>query len=223
MSGDYACPTHECDVVMKGGITSGVVYPGAVDELARRYTFRSIGGTSAGAIAAALVAAAEHARNHGDPEAFAKIADLPNDLGAEQDGQALLLRLFQPDPETAPLFDVMIGAMAEGPAGALGRAVVRFWRAPLAAAAIVAACVALVLGAGVHWLLVVVGMLLALIVAGGGLAYELARATLRLADHDFGLCRLGPDAVGPSRAQPALTVWLHEQIQAISGAVPTAC
>lgn len=48
----------ECDLVMKGGITSGVVYPPAVLELATRYRFRSIGGSSAGAIAAALAAAA---------------------------------------------------------------------------------------------------------------------------------------------------------------------
>ncbi|EMS98269.1 patatin, partial [Agrobacterium tumefaciens str. Cherry 2E-2-2] len=44
----FAAPEKECDVVMKGGITSGVVYPYAVLELARRYRFRSIGGTSAG-------------------------------------------------------------------------------------------------------------------------------------------------------------------------------
>jgi len=30
---------------MKGGITSGIVYPPLVLELARRYRFRSIGGT----------------------------------------------------------------------------------------------------------------------------------------------------------------------------------
>ena len=41
-----------CDLVMKGGITSGVVYPKAIDELAHEYMFKNIGGTSAGAIAA---------------------------------------------------------------------------------------------------------------------------------------------------------------------------
>ncbi|MGB6519619.1 MAG: patatin-like phospholipase family protein, partial [Candidatus Cybelea sp.] len=46
----------ECDVVMKGGIASGVVYPGAVYELSKTYRFRNIGGTSAGAIAATLTA-----------------------------------------------------------------------------------------------------------------------------------------------------------------------
>ena len=43
---------RECDLVMKGGITSGIVYPKAVLALKDTYTFRNIGGTSAGAIAA---------------------------------------------------------------------------------------------------------------------------------------------------------------------------
>src|SRR5262245_21592773 len=47
-----------CDLVMKGGITSGIVYPNAVLALAKEYRFKNIGGTSAGAIAAAVCAAA---------------------------------------------------------------------------------------------------------------------------------------------------------------------
>lgn len=43
----------ECDLVMKGGITSGIVYPLAIAEIAKAFRLRSIGGTSAGAIAAA--------------------------------------------------------------------------------------------------------------------------------------------------------------------------
>jgi len=34
----------ECDVVMKGGITSGIVYPHAVVRLASHYRLRSVGG-----------------------------------------------------------------------------------------------------------------------------------------------------------------------------------
>ncbi len=44
--------------MMKGGITSGVVYPLAACELARTRKFVNIGGSSAGAIAACVVAAA---------------------------------------------------------------------------------------------------------------------------------------------------------------------
>jgi hypothetical protein len=58
------------DIVMKGGITSGVVYPLTACELAQVYRFKNIGGTSAGAIAAAAVAAAEYGRNHGTGESF---------------------------------------------------------------------------------------------------------------------------------------------------------
>ena len=47
----------ECDLVMRGGITSGIVYTCAIAKLAETYRFRSIGGTSAGAIAAAATAA----------------------------------------------------------------------------------------------------------------------------------------------------------------------
>jgi predicted acylesterase/phospholipase RssA len=55
----------ECDIIMKGGITSGVVYPKAILRMSKQYRFRSIGGTSAGAIAAVITAAAEHNRNGG--------------------------------------------------------------------------------------------------------------------------------------------------------------
>ena len=48
-----------CDLVMKGGVTSGIVYPLAVQKLSTEYWFKNIGGTSAGAIAAGVTAAAE--------------------------------------------------------------------------------------------------------------------------------------------------------------------
>jgi hypothetical protein len=51
------------DLTMEGGTTSGVVYPLAVCELATNFRFRNVGGASAGAIAAALTAAAELGRS----------------------------------------------------------------------------------------------------------------------------------------------------------------
>jgi predicted acylesterase/phospholipase RssA len=69
-----------CDLVMKGGITSGVVYPLAVAELATRYRFRNIGGTSAGAIAAAAAAAAQHSDSGAG---FVELASLPGRFGSE--------------------------------------------------------------------------------------------------------------------------------------------
>src|SRR3954447_14075078 len=82
----------EADMVMKGGITSGVVYPLAVCELAKRYRFRNLGGSSAGGIAAAFAAAAECNR---DGQGFNKLANVPLDLGDN------LGRLFQPSSGTA--------------------------------------------------------------------------------------------------------------------------
>jgi hypothetical protein len=69
----------DCDIVMAGGVTSGIIYPGAVAMIARRYSFHCIGGTSVGAIAAAVTAAAEYGRRTGlNPNAFAQVAALPS-------------------------------------------------------------------------------------------------------------------------------------------------
>jgi predicted acylesterase/phospholipase RssA len=115
---DYAAATLECDVVMKGGITSGVVYPHAVCELARTYRFKSIGGTSAGAIAAAATAAAELGRARGG---FERLAGLPAWIGTGSN----LLDLFQPQRSTRRLYAVVRAAASGGPLRALLAAVVR--------------------------------------------------------------------------------------------------
>jgi len=108
-------PTLECDLVMRGGITSGIVYPRAVSELARRYRFRSVGGTSAGALAAAATAAAEYGRATGrSPGSFEALARLPTDLAARSaSGEApRLIELFQPSKQTKPLFDIALALMS---------------------------------------------------------------------------------------------------------------
>src|ERR1700737_2913399 len=61
-SANYADPTLSCDVVLKGGVTSGIVYPTALCRLAQDFRFKRIGGTSVGALAAAAAAAAEVGR-----------------------------------------------------------------------------------------------------------------------------------------------------------------
>ena len=50
---------------MKGGVTSGVIYPRLIATLAKTYKLRNIGGTSAGAIAAGAAAAAQLAVHTG--------------------------------------------------------------------------------------------------------------------------------------------------------------
>jgi len=107
---DYAEAAAECDVIMKGGITSGVIYPLAICELATRYRLHNVGGTSAGAIAAAAAAAAERGRRRrlADPASpaggYDRLAQLPKELGAE------LLLLFRPAPPTRALFEIMVAA-----------------------------------------------------------------------------------------------------------------
>lgn len=102
-----AKPIRNCDLIMKGGITSGVVFPLAIVELSNEFNFKNIGGTSAGAIAAALTAAAEYRRvTQGGTEGFDALATLPTFLGDSTDGEPNLLNLFPPKKETRRLFGV---------------------------------------------------------------------------------------------------------------------
>lgn len=119
----YTAEPKNCDLVMKGGVTSGVAYPPAVLELAKSYQFRSIGGTSAGAIAAGVVAAAEYGRQQeirrldaGNIPAAERHLHANRARGFEgfkasmgqlqQEG--FLVNLFQPSPTARPLFNALI-------------------------------------------------------------------------------------------------------------------
>lgn len=106
---DFLDKVPECDLVMKGGITSGVVYPRAVCELARKFRLRSVGGTSAGAIAAAAAAAAECGRDS-TRGGFPYLWRIPDWLGADDN----LFRLFQPQTSTAALFAVVTAPLRGG-------------------------------------------------------------------------------------------------------------
>ncbi|HEX9969671.1 MAG TPA: hypothetical protein VGB03_05995, partial [Acidimicrobiales bacterium] len=188
-----AALTEEVDMVMKGGITSGVVYPLAVCELAKTKRFRNVGGSSAGGIAAGLAAAAELGRDNGG---FGRLASLPSELGTD------LLRIFQPSARTKPLFRVLLASIAKRPP-VLKYAVVA-WRIVLAAWVSFLIAAAVVLGLG----------LLALRTGGseadgGGLAFALGllgipaialgllaavvvtvvRGQGRLESNGYGLCR----------------------------------
>jgi predicted acylesterase/phospholipase RssA len=105
----------KCDLVMKGGITSGIVYPGVVCKLAEKYEFQNIGGTSAGGIAAALTAAAELARRQGR-NAFPELAQVPAFLGAnsKQASGSNLFNLFQPQPAMRGLFHFATAFLLKG-------------------------------------------------------------------------------------------------------------
>lgn len=100
-----------CDLVMKGGITSGVVYPKVVEEAARRFHLVGVAGTSAGAIAASLAAAAEYRRRKtGSFDGFETLAGLGDELA--QEGK--LLELFTPDRKTRKLFKLLRSIVEDG-------------------------------------------------------------------------------------------------------------
>ena len=136
-----------CDLVMKGGITSGVVYPRLIAKLAQTWRFKSVGGTSAGAIAAAGCAAAEHGRQSGrHAEAFAELAKLPQLLGgpAQPGGEdSMLFSLFKPAPWLKDHFQVLVGALNRKDVvglffGALWAMLRKFWFVTLLAVATMA-------------------------------------------------------------------------------------
>jgi predicted acylesterase/phospholipase RssA len=106
----FANATKPCDLVLKGGAASGFVYSGTIVELARTYRLQSIAGTSAGAGAAGVAAAAEYGRRSGNPEAwgYAGIEHVP-EWAAERtaNGWTRLKHLFGPDPKTARLYEVV--------------------------------------------------------------------------------------------------------------------
>lgn len=105
-------PPHDryCDLVLTGGVASGVAYPWAVVELARHYRFRQIGGTSVGAVAAALAAASEYGRCMNVTAPFEVMRQVPLELAAPSPaGQpTTLLGLFQPAPGGRRLFRLLV-------------------------------------------------------------------------------------------------------------------
>jgi len=204
-----------CDVVMKGGITSGVVYPPAVSELAKTYRFINVGGTSAGAIAAACTAAAELRRRNGDPKAFTGLDELSQELGAK----GFILSLFQPTAWTWPLFKIALSFIGSKAMGvkiltAIFWAFVCFW--PLT---ILALLLDVLLGWRLAtigepwfvWVLAAVTMLVVFDVAWFlGLWWSVAKA---IPGNYLGMC----NGSGGRRAAPALTDWLTAKIDTLAG------
>lgn len=214
---DYSGPTRTCDVVMKGGITSGVVYPHAICELARAYRFTSIGGTSAGAIAAAAGAAAEYGREAGG---FVKLAALPEWLGTGSN----LRGLFQPQRGTRPLFRVLMAAVrVKAPRSVvLGVALAAVRAFPLAPVLgslpgiAIFAVAAFAPGGG--WIKaagLLAGGALALLGAALGLLIRVGTDGPRqISANGFGLCSGMPAGTGDA---PAITPWLADTIDEIAG------
>jgi predicted acylesterase/phospholipase RssA len=222
----YTSPTLYCDVVLKGGVTSGVVYPRAVTELAKTYTFRSIAGTSVGAVAASLGAAAEYRRRTAKSGAgFVALDGLPAFLSKIDRGKSQLLRMFWADTQEGR-WQLDAALKLTGNASFVWR-FARFvlqlalwywwvWLIPAAVFAflawpqqptdsIVRAVVAAVLGA--------------LIGACALPIFYVVRVAAQLSTNAFGWCR-GHDETNnttTSAAERPLTDWLADAVDAAAG------
>jgi predicted acylesterase/phospholipase RssA len=211
-------PPLECDLVMKGGITSGVVYPLAVCELAKVYRLRSVGGSSAGAIAAAAAAAAELGRLQGG---FEKLAALPRDLTAPVNGRdSRLFTLFQPQPAMRSLFRLVtagLGKTGLARTTAMVGAALRAWPGYAVAGVALGALVVLagfLLGGPAQWVCLLAGLVLALLGLAAGIGFGIYRHVSGMPAAGFGL---SSGATPPGATAPALTPWLHQTFQELAG------
>jgi predicted acylesterase/phospholipase RssA len=230
-------PTRYCDLVMKGGITSGIVYPNAVLALAKDFRFKNIGGTSAGAIASAASAAAAV----GDRKQVAGISGVdPGATGFQGlrgvsgalSSAGFIASLFQParGARSAYRMIVVLAGAASGPRKAFAAMAGVVSIAPIETLALLGFFLALGFwaagGGGM-----VAALLPALVCAFlGGAIFALLRVARAARRNLLGLCsglarpgrmpswlvRLIPPPLRRA-PKPALTEWLHEVLQSLSG------
>jgi hypothetical protein len=225
-------PREYCDLVMKGGITSGIVYPNAVLALSERFTFKNIGGTSAGAIAAAATAAAALGKRRLDLESIAK-TDATARMGfaglqtvADQlRKRGFIFSLFQPARGGGAAFAFTVRAAQR--TGLAGKILPGLWAALRMAPLNFAAILAILLG--ISWLIggrqgllaaLLPALFCALAAAAVAAAFRLGRV---LRHNHFGLCpglarrKVRRRWFRKVAAPPALSDWLHEVLQALAG------
>ena len=228
-----------CDVVMKGGITSGVVYPLAVVELAKKFRFKNIGGTSAGAIAAAAAAAAEFGERCGAPHGgFARLAELPDLLSRKNSsGRTNLFTFFQPQAKTRALYETLTAGLGKtGAAAFLSMLAAGALRFPVSSMLGLLPGVLLVAAAiaQMHGLAAVFVVLIGVFVAAAGMLAALAWRGWKMVatgmigaeGNFFGFCTgmssdpTNDSANGPSADGQALTVWLTKYLNEVAGLDP---
>lgn len=225
-----------CDLVLTGGVASGVVYPWAILEIARAFRFKSIGGTSVGAMAAALAAAAEYGRRNGYDDGFEVLRRAPGDLAkpGPRGLRTKMLSLFQPAPRGQRLFDLFVGAVdiygetrrSSVPRWLrLGWPVLRSYRKPALWAALIGLCVAVVLAAvpPFTWgallrfalaILLAVPTFVTIAVVLFGLLPDLIHGLVK---NDLGLCRGKTQPGRDPKTDPGLVEWLDKGIQLAAG------
>jgi predicted acylesterase/phospholipase RssA len=227
-------PPCECDMVMKGGITSGVVYPQAILRLARKYRFRALGGGSVGALVAALTAAAELARGN---RGFERLDKKREELSSD----GFLTYRFQAPEQTRPALDLflaILNARNETTSRAsrfgryanhLGSVLIREYRNVLVGSFVIGAIVGIVLlsllaeglrsplsEADLSSSIVLVGFVVGLLAASCGAISKFTYIMWRkVPENQFGLCR-GSGAPG-TKKQPLLTDWISQAINFIAG------
>jgi predicted acylesterase/phospholipase RssA len=227
-------PPCECDMVMKGGITSGVVYPRAILRLAQKYRFRAIGGGSVGALVAALTAAAELARGN---RGFERLDEKRDELSSD----GFLTSRFQALEQTRPaleFFLAILSAKNETASGAsrfgslanhLGSVLIREYRNVFVASFVIGAAVGIVLlsllAEGLNSPLgetelssymILFGFVVGLVAAAcGAIAKFVYIMWRKVPKNQFGLCR-GSGAPGTAE-QPLLTDWISQAINYIAG------
>ena len=228
-------PTQTCDLVMKGGVTSGIVYPRLVTRLARRYRFVRIGGSSAGAIAAAFTAAAEYERREraagraprsDGPTGFALLDGVPEELAGGLGalfaprrglGHHLAALLAFVDGQGAGRYLAVARHVAAGSAGwlVLGTAVA------VAAGAGLGLAVA---GASAPWVAWLAGALLTVLLLGlavlGSVAWFSRVGVRRMVDNGYGLVRGLTDPATGEAPGGALTEWIADRLDAAAGLGP---
>jgi predicted acylesterase/phospholipase RssA len=212
---NFQSPPQMCDIVMKGGITSGIVYPSAILRIAQRYRFRNIGGTSAGAIAAAVAAAAEFRRQSSSSgDGFVKLKTQVMDWLAQGRN---LQSLFVPVVSAVPLFYVfiwMIGLSSASRRSTAKGAVNLVVTTVLGLLAVLGFIEAL-FQFQVAWigpfaqLVAMLAIVLVVIV--------LVCVLLVLPGSNFGMCTGGKQSTLPGSSEP-LTFWMSRQIDDIASA-----
>lgn len=214
---------RECDLVMKGGITSGVVYPHAIGKISESYRLRSVGGTSAGAIAAAFAAAAEYRRqtslDNGSTDGFASIQDLSTELASS------MRQLFQPSSNLRDLYELLLAVVTAKPGTKWEAGVEALVDSHILKVVLFSAATILTLCAAIDssniWL-GVVGLLFWPLVALAWIGRVLYLDVFqRLPANDFGLC----PGLRQAGDHEGLTDWICRNIQMIAGrpdADPTA-
>jgi predicted acylesterase/phospholipase RssA len=225
---DRAPPDRFCDLVLTGGVTSSIAYPGAIFALGSVFRFNGIGGSSSGGGTAALAAAAEYRRRHGSAEGFRQMLTQTAEVAECFEGRTGLAWLFQPDAGQQRLFNLLVPSVA-APTDkrcAVVKALLRVY-GPWAAWPAVALCLVVfvaLLGQAatdkvllVAWLgTAVTGCVFGLMLA----AWVLWRDLRRLAAADHGLC--SGLTRQPGAPREPITPWLHKLIQQVAGRAPGA-